>query len=263
MGRTRVHNIVKRIFDIVVAVSVMIVFSPFFFLIYALLKMESFKAPAIYVSKRVGSNYKVFDLYKFRSMVPDADSKLKDIQHLNMYKTQQKQVLELAGTNGVSEPQLVEEESGEQNSVTPLLYHDREMIEEAEYLRRKLNENGSAFKKFSSDPRITRIGTFLRNTSLDELPQMINVLKGDMSIVGNRPLPLYEAERLTTDYSSRRFLASAGLTGLWQVTKRGRADMTDEERLALDIEYSEKENMWLDLKIMFKTIPAMLQKENV
>ena len=123
--------------------------------------------------------------------------------------------------------------------------------------------NGGVFYKIKNDPRVTRIGSFLRNTSLDEVPQLINVLKGDMSLVGNRPLPLYEAEKLTKDQIAWRFLAPAGITGLWQVTKRGKEDMSPEERIALDMEYAMKNSFWLDIKILFSTFPALLQKEKV
>lgn len=81
-----------------------------------------------------------------------------------------------------------------------------------------------------NDPRVTKLGNFLRNSSIDELPQLFNVVKGDMSIVGNRPLPLYEAEQLTTNEWSMRFLGPAGITGLWQIIKRGKSDMSDRER---------------------------------
>lgn len=128
-----------------------------------------------------------------------------------------------------------------------------------------LNQYGSnnAFFKIKNDPRITKFGQFLRNTSLDEIPQLFNVLIGDMSLVGNRPLPLYEAEKLTKDQIAWRFLAPAGITGLWQITKRGKDDMSEEERIALDMEYAMKNSFWLDIKIMLKTIPALLQKEKV
>lgn len=119
------------------------------------------------------------------------------------------------------------------------------------------------FFKIKDDPRITKFGQFLRNTSLDEIPQLFNVLIGDMSLVGNRPLPLYEAEKLTKDQIAWRFLAPAGITGLWQITKRGKEDMSEEERIALDMEYAMKNSLLLDVKIMLKTIPALLQKEKV
>ncbi len=121
----------------------------------------------------------------------------------------------------------------------------------------------AAFVKIQNDPRITKVGSFLRNTSLDELPQFFNVLKGDMSIVGNRPLPLYEAEQLTSDHFAMRFLGPAGITGLWQISKRGCANMSDEERKELDNTYAKNGSFMMDLKIFFKTIPAMLQKEKV
>ena len=121
----------------------------------------------------------------------------------------------------------------------------------------------SAFVKIKDDPRVTKIGTFLRNSSLDELPQLFNILKGDMSLVGNRPLPVYEAEMLTSNEWSMRFLGPAGLTGLWQISKRGKIDMSERERKKLDNFYAENYSFWLDLKILLKTLPAAIQKEKV
>lgn len=121
----------------------------------------------------------------------------------------------------------------------------------------------SVFVKFSNDPRITRVGRFIRKYSLDELPQLLNILRGDMSLVGNRPLPLYEAEQLTKDEWAARFLAPAGLTGLWQVTKRGKSDMSAEARISLDIEYARTHSFWADIKILLKTVTAFIQKEDV
>ena len=125
------------------------------------------------------------------------------------------------------------------------------------------NSANGVFFKIKDDPRITGFGQFLRNTSLDEIPQLFNVLRGDMSLVGNRPLPLYEAEKLTKDQIAWRFLAPAGITGLWQITKRGKDNMSPEERIALDMEYAMKNSFWLDMKILLSTFPALLQKERV
>ncbi len=119
------------------------------------------------------------------------------------------------------------------------------------------------FMKVKNDPRITRVGRFIRKTSIDELPQLFNVLRGDMSIVGNRPLPLYEAELLTKEDWAYRFIAPAGITGLWQVTKRGNDNMSSEERIGLDIDYAKRNSFWFDLKILFKTPFSLIQKENV
>ena len=97
----------------------------------------------------------------------------------------------------------------------------------------------------------------------DRCTQLFNVLKGDMSIVGNRPLPLYEAEQLTSDDWGERFLAPAGITGLWQVEKRGKGEMSEEERKALDNKYAKNFSFWNDIRLILKTIPALFQKENV
>ncbi len=121
----------------------------------------------------------------------------------------------------------------------------------------------AVFYKIKNDPRVTKFGQFLRDTSLDELPQLINVVKGDMSLVGNRPLPLYEAEKLTRDQIALRFLAPAGITGLWQVTKRGKENMSPQERIQLDMEYAVGNSFIYDMKILVRTIPAMLQREKV
>ncbi len=125
------------------------------------------------------------------------------------------------------------------------------------------NGTGPVFFKVSNDPRVTRLGAFLRNTSLDEIPQLLNVIRGDMSLVGNRPLPLYEAASLTTDSYAGRFLAPAGLTGLWQIKKRGSKEMSVDERIRLDIEYAEKHSVMFDMWILANTPTALLQKDNV
>lgn len=124
-------------------------------------------------------------------------------------------------------------------------------------------ESNSVFVKIKDDPRITRVGSIIRKTSVDELPQLFNVFRGDMSIVGNRPLPLYEAEMLTSNEWTMRFLGPAGLTGLWQISKRGNTDISEIERKKLDNFYAENYSFWLDMKIILKTIPALLQKDEV
>ncbi|MEZ4934160.1 MAG: sugar transferase [Saprospiraceae bacterium] len=129
--------------------------------------------------------------------------------------------------------------------------------------KNQYGDDNAMFIKINNDPRVTKVGRFIRKTSIDELPQLINILKGDMSIVGNRPLPLYEAELLTRDVWAKRFLAPAGLTGLWQVTKRGKGNMNQEERIGLDVAYAENHSFWYDIKIILKTPFAIIQEEDV
>ncbi|HMG09032.1 MAG TPA: sugar transferase [Mucilaginibacter sp.] len=204
----------KRIIDLAISGSMLFTLSPLFLLIAILVKLDS-KGPAFYKSKRVGTGYKVFDFYKFRSMRTDADQLLAKLStENNQYAT---------------------EDGG----------------------------NKAAFVKIKNDPRVTKLGQFLRNSSLDELPQLFNILVGDMSVVGNRPLPVYEAEMLTSNEWSMRFLGPAGLTGLWQISKRGKEDMSERERKKLDNFYAQKYSIWLDLKIIMGTIPALFQKEKV
>lgn len=137
------------------------------------------------------------------------------------------------------------------------------MVTSLSHMNQYHGKEAPVFFKVNNDPRVTGIGAFLRNTSLDELPQLFNVLKGDMSLVGNRPLPLYEASSLTTNEWAERFVAPAGITGLWQVRKRGQADMSVEDRINLDIDYAKKCNMMMDLKIILQTPRVLIQDSNV
>ena len=140
---------------------------------------------------------------------------------------------------------------------------DQKMTELSHLNQYNAELTGPVFFKVNNDPRITRIGSILRNTSLDELPQLINVLLGDMSLVGNRPLPLYEAATLTTDDYAARFMAPAGITGLWQVKKRGNKEMSVEERINIDIDYATRCSFATDFWIIANTPSALIQKENV
>lgn len=137
------------------------------------------------------------------------------------------------------------------------------MVTSLSHMNQYQGKEAPVFFKVNNDPRVTGIGAFLRNTSLDELPQLFNVLKGDMSLVGNRPLPLYEASSLTTNEWAERFVAPAGITGLWQVRKRGQADMSVEDRINLDIDYAKKCNMMMDFKIILQTPRVLIQDSNV
>lgn len=146
------------------------------------------------------------------------------------------------------------------------MYQDADArLAELEHLNQYADKEGeeNCFVKIKNDPRITLVGRFIRKTSLDELPQLFNVLIGDMSLVGNRPLPLYEAEQITRNEWVGRFLAPAGITGLWQVTKRGKDNMSTKERIELDLKYAREISFKKDMEIIFKTFPAMIQHENV
>lgn len=197
----------NRVFDVITAIILLLIFLPLMILISIIIKLES-PGPIIFVSKRVGTRGKIFNFYKFRSMRNGAEKELKNFLHYNLY-------------------------SG--------------------------NRNNSIFVKIIGDPRITQSGKFIRGTSLDELPQLINVLLGDMSLVGNRPLPLYEAENLMKDQNVKRFLAPAGITGLWQVSKGGKENISQEERISMDNEYALNKSWHLDIKIILLTIPALIQ----
>lgn len=245
--------VLKRIFDILFSSTVLFLLSPFFMIIILLLKLES-GGPVFYYSLRVGTSYKIFRFYKFRTMYVNADRRLKDIKHLNQYNNKAKAIeaeVNLLCGDCMKEGLVCRQQ----------LYIDNNSWCEKKYLQLKL-QNGGAFHKIKSDARITKLGRVLRNTSIDELPQLWNVLIGDMSIVGNRPLPLYEAEKLTTDKYALRFMAPAGITGLWQVEKRGKSNMSEEERLLLDNCYAKDQSFLKDIGIIIKTIPAMFQKEN-
>lgn len=246
----------KRVFDIIFSSMALLFLSPLLLVTVLAIRLES-KGHIIYKSKRVGSNYQIFDFLKFRSMYTDADKHLKDFNALNQYR-QAEEIL----TKGNREKEI--SSINEENLKKILLVSDDFVISEKDYIHQKSQEKNNAFVKLENDPRITKVGRFIRKYSIDELPQLINILKGDMSIVGNRPLPLYEAELLTSDEHIDRFMGPAGLTGLWQVEKRGEAGkLSAEERKQLDIQYAKSFSFRLDMKIILKTLTAFVQKENV
>ncbi len=242
----------KRIFDVVFSSVSLIVLSPVFLLTAIAIKLES-KGPIWYTSKRVGSNYKIFDFLKFRSMYVDADKRLKEFEKLNQYSD-----------DSADDDSRVLSSSTMASEEDVMLISDDFIISERELSSQRAIQQKNAFVKLENDPRITRVGRFIRKYSIDELPQLVNILKGDMSVVGNRPLPLYEAELLTDDESIDRFIAPAGLTGLWQVEKRGDSGkLSADERKQLDITYGRTYSFALDMKIIFRTLTAFVQKENV
>jgi exopolysaccharide biosynthesis polyprenyl glycosylphosphotransferase len=191
---------VKRILDCVLSAVLLIVIAPFFALVAALLKLTS-TGPVFFSQVRVGLNKRQFRMYKFRTMVAEAEQ-LQD-QLLSM------------------------------NEMT-----------------------GPAFK-MQNDPRVTPLGRILRKTSIDELPQLLNVLKGDMSLVGPRAMSLRDYQLFDQDWQRRRFSVKPGITCLWQV--RGRNSISFEQWMELDMQYIDKWSLWLDIKILARTVPAVLR----
>jgi lipopolysaccharide/colanic/teichoic acid biosynthesis glycosyltransferase len=249
----------KRLFDIVSAGAGLVVLSPLLLLVAALVWLES-GGPVLYYSYRVGTGYKVFKFWKFRSMRRDADQLLASMKGLNQYVAAASPTAS-ANAGGLCATCALGPAPACQHQ---LVSRDGELICEQQYHQQRKAAGAAAFVKIANDPRITRVGRLIRNTSIDELPQLWNVLRGDMSIVGNRPLPLYEAEKLMTDRHAARFIAPAGITGLWQVMKRGKGGaMSEEERKQLDNQYAQHYSLRKDLEIIFRTIPALFQKENV
>lgn len=247
----------KRTFDILFAGTAVIILSPLLIGTAIAVRAES-KGRVIYKSQRVGSNYQIFNFLKFRSMYTNADKRLKELNALNQYQIEEVE-------NSDEGPEIrFDDLSGTPDEEENLLISDDFVISEEDFIKKKEKTKQNTFVKIENDPRVTRVGRFIRKYSIDELPQLFNILKGDMSIVGNRPLPLYEAELLTSDAYIDRFMAPAGLTGLWQVEKRGGAGkMSAEERKQLDIKYARDFSFWLDMKIILKTLTAFIQKENV
>jgi exopolysaccharide biosynthesis polyprenyl glycosylphosphotransferase len=200
-GRMRGGNIlIKRALDITISALSIVFLTPLGAIIAILIKVTS-PGPVFFFQERVGLNKRRFHLYKFRTMVPDAEAKQADLECAN-------------------------------------------------------EASGPVFK-IKDDPRITPIGKFLRKASIDELPQLLNVLKGDMSLVGPRALPIRDFNGFTKDWHRRRFSVRPGITCLWQVN--GRSSIPFEQWMELDMKYIDSWSLWLDLRILFKTIPAVLR----
>lgn len=197
------YEIVKRLIDISGALLGLILLIPLFLVVAFLIKFEDSKGPVFFSQTRIGKNEKPFKMYKFRSMVTDAEKRLGD----------------LLGQNEVQ---------------------------------------GAMFK-MKEDPRVTKVGKFIRKTSIDELPQLFNVLKGEMSLVGPRP-PLPREVDVYTPYQKRRLLVVPGCTGLWQVS--GRSNIGFEEMVELDLQYLEERGILMDFKIILKTIKVLFGSED-
>jgi exopolysaccharide biosynthesis polyprenyl glycosylphosphotransferase len=192
--------LVKRVLDIMISLSCIILFAPILLITAGLIKLTS-PGPIFFVQKRMGLNKRLISVYKFRTMVQNAEQKQAELEHLN--------------------------------------------------------EVGGPVFKIKNDPRVTRIGKFLRKTSIDELPQLLNVLKGDMSLVGPRPLPVRDYRGFNRDWQRRRFSIRPGITCLWQIN--GRSSVSFERWMELDLEYIDRWSVWLDLQILIRTIPAVLK----
>lgn len=197
------YRILKRGVDIILSLSALILLSPFLLILIILIKVEDKKASAIFKQKRVGKNGNIFYMYKFRSMVSNAESLLDDLLHLN--------------------------------------------------------EVDGAMFKIKDDPRITKIGKFIRSTSIDELPQLWNVLKGEMSLVGPRP-PLVREVDLYTSYEKQRLIVTPGCTGLWQATERNNVGF--KEMVELDLIYIAKKSFFYDFNIIIKTALSLILKKS-
>ncbi|GAB6927018.1 sugar transferase [Paenibacillus sp. JCM 10914] len=191
-------QISKRLMDVILAGSGVILLLPVFAVIYLCIKREDPRGSVFFSQERVGKNGQLFRMYKFRSMVSDAEKMREQLLHLN--------------------------------------------------------EVSGAMFKIKNDPRITRVGRWLRKTSLDELPQLWNVIKGDMSLVGPRP-PLPEEVKQYTPYDMQRLMAVPGCTGLWQVSGRNRVGF--QEMVELDLRYISEHSLVLDVSIMFRTVKVL------
>ena len=198
----RVYKICKRIIDIIGAGLGLILLSPIIAIVACAVKFTS-KGPVFFSQKRVGKNGELFEMYKFRSMVVNAEELKENLE--------------------------------EQNEMSGPMF------------------------KIKDDPRITKVGKFIRKTSIDELPQLWNVLKGDMSLVGPRPSLPKEVEQFD-NWMFKRLSVRPGLTCYWQVSGRNNIDF--EDWMKLDVKYVEERNLWIDIKLIFKTVFVLFGDKN-
>jgi lipopolysaccharide/colanic/teichoic acid biosynthesis glycosyltransferase len=218
----------KYALDYFLASIMLVVCAPLFAIIALAIKINS-PGPVLFVQQRVGTGGRSFAFYKFRTMLHNADDTVHR-EYARDFIVNGK-----ADSNGNGNGKGNGHSHGKKNG--------------------NGNGNGAKVYKLTRDPRVTAVGTFLRRTSLDELPQLLNVLRGDMSLVGPRPPVVYELEHYQ-DWHKRRLSARPGLTGLWQVS--GRSSVPFDEMVLLDLYYIEHRSLWMDVRILAKTLPVML-----
>ena len=246
----------KRLFDLIVAFGGMVVLSPLLLIVSVAILLES-KGSVLYVTKRLGSGGRIFDYLKFRTMREgvDSDATKRSAQRNSGYSGTQKMEIDFEKPC----PRCSQLRPG--TACSTLMHFQHDSICEYWYSvqRREIEKNGTINIKNENDPYITNVGRFLRKTGIEKLPQLINVLKGEMSIVGNRPLQLYEAERFSMGEMARRFLAPAGMTGLYQIELRNKdGNMSAAERIMLDVAYSDhfignNYSFWYDFNLLLRS----------
>lgn len=244
----------KRLFDVLGAGTAMVLLSPLLLLLALLIKLES-RGPLFCYSYRVGAGYRAFKRWRLRSTHAGNDEQLAAFKNLNQYQSSRPPGARVAGRCvGCAR-------AGRSCGLLPALASQPGCAPRPQL---PAASQTPAFIKIVNDPHLTRTGRFLRRTRLEELPQLFNVLRGDMSLVGNRPLPLYEAEQLLATEHPERFLAPAGITGPWQVSCRSQQAYSPElncQRLERD--YPRSFSLRQDLSIILKAIPALFQQETI
>ncbi len=244
----------KQVLDLAIAAVAMTVTAPLFLLIALLIKLNS-RGPVLYTQERVGKNGRVFRFYKFRTMQHNADDSVHREFSRNFIRGRGHNG-NGNGTNGQGARGRVANGNGNAGAVSGHNGNGNGNGNGASARRATDESETGSIYKMTSDPRVTGVGRLLRRASLDELPQLLNVLRGDMSLVGPRPPVLYELEHYQ-DWHKRRLHVKPGITGLWQVS--GRSSVPFDEMVQLDLHYIDNRNMRMDLWIMARTLPAMVR----